>query len=192
MSEEKQLNCLNIGCGLNPMEIIPTEYWHNIDRLRDLEHVFSNEEPWKDKNISFMSLDVDAPNNVLSEMYGKDNMDYVVMDDVIEHLHDPLKVMTDIWRICKDGAQVKITIPYPGSSGSYADLTHKRTINEIALATLVDEVFEKNKERKTNFTPYKLDSRYNFSFSKVDDGYTLKYGKIESYQIILRANKVNK
>lgn len=51
--------------------------------------------------------------------------DKVVCDNVIEHLDDVFKVMEELNRICKNGAEVKIIVPYFRSHWAFIDPTHK-------------------------------------------------------------------
>ena len=45
---------------------------------------------------------------------------------ILEHLEDILKVMEQVWRICKPGAKIIITVPHYSSLYSWIDPTHKR------------------------------------------------------------------
>ena len=38
--------------------------------------------------------------------------DEIIMDHIIEHLDDPIKVIIELYRICKDGAKIKIKTPH--------------------------------------------------------------------------------
>ena len=42
--------------------------------------------------------------------------------DVIEHLSDTVRVMEEIYRICRNGALVHITVPHFSSANAYTDL----------------------------------------------------------------------
>ncbi len=57
----------------------------------------------------------------------KDNSaDEILMDNVLEHLEDTIKVMEELYRICKNKAKIKIYVPYAKSDGAFTDPTHKR------------------------------------------------------------------
>jgi len=45
--------------------------------------------------------------------------------DVIEHLPDVVPVMEEIYRVCRDGAQVHITVPHFSSANAFTDPTHR-------------------------------------------------------------------
>jgi predicted SAM-dependent methyltransferase len=50
--------------------------------------------------------------------------DEILMDNVLEHLPQPLKVVEELYRICKNGAKVTIAVPYFRSYYSTIDPTH--------------------------------------------------------------------
>jgi SAM-dependent methyltransferase len=53
-------------------------------------------------------------------------VDKVVAMHTLEHVSDLVKVMEEIWRVCKHNAEVFINVPYFTSSGAYDDPTHRR------------------------------------------------------------------
>ncbi len=50
--------------------------------------------------------------------------DLVYCKDILEHLHDFVKVMEEIHRVSKSGAEIIITTPHYSCSNSFADPTH--------------------------------------------------------------------
>ena len=59
----------------------------------------------------------------------KDNeIDEVWMDQLLEHLNEPMKAMEEIYRICKSGAMVYVGVPYFRSFYAVIDPTHKNFI----------------------------------------------------------------
>ncbi|MBA3047830.1 methyltransferase domain-containing protein [Patescibacteria group bacterium] len=58
------------------------------------------------------------------------SVDEILMDNVLEHLDDVIKVMEEVYRICKHGAIIKIFAPYYKSSGAFTDPTHKHFFTE--------------------------------------------------------------
>lgn len=63
--------------------------------------------------------------NVFPYPFESETADKVYMDNVLEHLENPLKVMGEIHRICKKGASVKVIVPYFRSVWAFIDPTHK-------------------------------------------------------------------
>ncbi len=52
-------------------------------------------------------------------------VDEIWMDQVLEHLDQPVKVIEELYRICRDGALITIGVPYFRSFYSVIDPTHK-------------------------------------------------------------------
>jgi len=57
--------------------------------------------------------------------FQNEEFDFCVMDNALEHLHQPIKVVEEIYRILKKGGTVKITCPYFRSVWAFIDPTHK-------------------------------------------------------------------
>lgn len=51
---------------------------------------------------------------------------YILMDNVLEHLEDTIKVMEELHRISKPGAIIEIIVPHYSSCGAFSHITHKR------------------------------------------------------------------
>ncbi|OYT40915.1 MAG: hypothetical protein B6U86_03390 [Candidatus Altiarchaeales archaeon ex4484_43] len=58
--------------------------------------------------------------------FNDDEFDLVIMDDVLEHLSDTLKVIEELHRITRDHGLIKISVPHYTSDNYYTDITHKR------------------------------------------------------------------
>ncbi|OGK09914.1 hypothetical protein A2767_01830 [Candidatus Roizmanbacteria bacterium RIFCSPHIGHO2_01_FULL_35_10] len=58
---------------------------------------------------------------------------YILMDNVLEHLDNVIKVMQEIHRILKPNGMVKIIVPYFKSDGAYQDPTHKHFFTEKSM-----------------------------------------------------------
>lgn len=93
---------LNIGCGRKP---IPGAI--NLDITNetrpDIVHDL-NDRPWP------------LADNQFAEVHAY---------DVIEHLDDILGAMEEIYRVCRKGARIFITVPHFSSSNAYSDPTHR-------------------------------------------------------------------
>lgn len=72
--------------------------------------------------------------NVFPYPFFDQEIDQIYMDNVLEHLDDPLKVMEEIYRICKPGARIEISVPYFRSLWAFIDPTHKNyfTVDSFA------------------------------------------------------------
>jgi SAM-dependent methyltransferase len=57
--------------------------------------------------------------------FEENSVDYVYLDNVLEHLDEPIKVMEEIYRILVVGGGVKVITPYFRSIWAFIDPTHK-------------------------------------------------------------------
>ena len=115
---------LNLGCGHDKRQ-----GWLNVDsfagcapdQVADLERT---PWPWPD----------DAAREVL-------------LKHVLEHLgRTPegfLAIMTELWRICRDGAQITVVVPHPRHDQFLSDPTHVRPITPQGL-----ELFSQRRNRE--------------------------------------------
>ena len=53
--------------------------------------------------------------------------------DVVEHLNDTVRVMEEIYRVCRNGARVHITVPHFSSANAYTDPTHRRLFSYFSF-----------------------------------------------------------
>ena len=99
---------LNIGCG------------------RDIKAGWVNLDIYEGKGV-----DVMHDLNKLPLPFDKDEFDFVLCQDILEHVdYNPL--ITDIYRILKKGGTLKIRVPHFTSSINYDDPTH---INGFSIRT---------------------------------------------------------
>ncbi|OGW07965.1 MAG: hypothetical protein A2W75_00495 [Nitrospinae bacterium RIFCSPLOWO2_12_39_15] len=59
--------------------------------------------------------------------------DKVICLDILEHLDNIVKVMEEIYRICKSGAEVSIRVPHFSSTHAYGDPTHRHIFSTESL-----------------------------------------------------------
>lgn len=52
------------------------------------------------------------------------SIDEIWMDNVLEHLPSPMRVMEEVYRIAKNGAKITIAVPYFRSHYAFIDPTH--------------------------------------------------------------------
>ncbi len=57
--------------------------------------------------------------------FREDEIDFVWMDQILEHVDKPLKVVEEIYRVCKSGARYYVGVPYFRSYYATIDPTHK-------------------------------------------------------------------
>jgi hypothetical protein len=54
-------------------------------------------------------------------------------DHLVEHVRDLVGFMAELWRVCKDGAEVTISHPYAFNVRADQDPTHVRRLNEVSF-----------------------------------------------------------
>jgi len=72
--------------------------------------------------------------NVFPYPFEENSVDQIYMDNVLEHLDDPMVVMGELHRILKKDGKVKVIVPYFRSTWAFIDPTHKHffTVNSFA------------------------------------------------------------
>ena len=84
------------------------------------------------------TVDIVHDMNVYPYPFADDTIDEVLLIDILEHLPDTIKVMEEIWRICRNGAVVRILVPYYNSPGACQDPTHKSFFTENTFDYLTE------------------------------------------------------
>lgn len=75
--------------------------------------------------LQFPGVDIVHDLNVFPYPFKDDEIDEIWMDQVLEHLSDPLKVVEELYRISKNDAAITIGVPYFRSFYATIDPTHK-------------------------------------------------------------------
>jgi SAM-dependent methyltransferase len=70
-----------------------------------------------------------------------DSFDQVLMQDVIEHVAEPIRLMEELHRICRNGARIQLRTPHFSSVLAYGDPTHKHYFSRIAIESLAEPRF---------------------------------------------------
>ncbi len=105
---------LNLGCG---KVRIPGSI--GVDRVKIEDYV-----------------DVVHDLDVLSYPFESDSVDEIHFYHVLEHLHDPLKKLEEIYRILKPGGILYMRVPHFSSMGAFTDLTHIRPFGYFSFDCL--------------------------------------------------------
>jgi SAM-dependent methyltransferase len=122
------MNILDIGCGRNKTYgSVGIDFCGNADA--DVRHDL-NSFPYP---------------------FAENTFDRVVMKNVIEHLDNIVKVMEEIHRICKNGAEVLITTPHYSSLYSWQDPTHRHHLALDSFDYFIED---------TKHTNFYSDSRF--------------------------------
>jgi SAM-dependent methyltransferase len=101
---------LDIGCG---NDVYPGYEGVDIKPGRNVRYVQNLEQfPW---------------------IFEDSSVEDVLMYNILEHLHDTLKVMEELHRILVPGGTVKIKVPYYNSYSAATDPTHVRFFSEDTM-----------------------------------------------------------
>lgn len=94
------------------------------------------------KNIDgFVGVDC-VPTSAASVVHNLNNFPYpfddnsvseIILDNVLEHLDDVIKVMEETYRLLEPGALIKINVPYFKSNSAYTDPTHRHFFTETSF-----------------------------------------------------------
>lgn len=87
----------------------------------------------KKKRIGTIGVDIsdDTDADIIHDLntfpypFADNEFDYVYIDNVLEHLDNVVKVLEELHRITKDGATLKIIVPFFRNVLAYIDPTHK-------------------------------------------------------------------
>jgi hypothetical protein len=97
---------LNVGCGKNPIDgwiNLDSAALPGVDIVCDLEAVRASPIALPDESVESFLL-----------------------SHVIEHIHDSLGLMQDLWRLAVPDAVAAIRVPHGGSDAAWEDPTHLR------------------------------------------------------------------
>lgn len=70
-----------------------------------------------------------------------DSFDQILLQDVIEHVAEPMRVFAELRRIVRPGGSVQLRTPHFSSVLAYGDPTHKQYFSTIAIRQLADPRF---------------------------------------------------
>jgi hypothetical protein len=156
---------LNLGCGDKKIE-----GWVNVDlfpacnpdMVVNLEHF---PYPWKDNSI-----------------------DEILLQHVLEHLGQLtdvyLKIIQELYRICKNGTIVHIQVPHPRHDDFLGDPTHVRPITKENLSLFDKSLNQQWIEKKWANTPLGIYLGVDFRIQKVEYIVEHKYlKKIENGEL---------
>ena len=101
---------LNLGCGKNIQK-----GWINVDAVK------------------IDGVDIVCDLNKFPWPFDDDSVDTILMDNILEHLDDVVKVMEEVYRILKVNGNAEIIVPYYKSKNAYKDPTHKHFFTEETM-----------------------------------------------------------
>ncbi len=69
------------------------------------------------------------------------SFDQILLQDVIEHLGAPIRVLEELHRIARPGARIQLRTPHFSSALAYGDPTHRHYFSTIAIRSLAEPRF---------------------------------------------------
>jgi SAM-dependent methyltransferase len=88
--------------------------------------------------------------------------DQVLMQDVIEHLAEPIRVMEEVVRVCRPGARIHLRTPHFSSVLAYSDPTHRHVFSADGIRTLAEPRFAHYTRARLRIVHVTLDLWYPF------------------------------
>jgi len=70
------------------------------------------------------------------------SFDQILMQDVIEHVAEPLRVIAELARVARPGGRIQLRTPHFSSVLAYGDPTHKHYFSTLAVRQLAHPRFE--------------------------------------------------
>jgi len=110
-------------------------------------------------NLDFTKREgVDVVHNLEEFPYPFKNntFDEIFMDNVLEHLEDTIKVMEELYRICKPNAIIEIIVPHYSSCMAFSHITHKRFFGSGTFNNFEKDHWERYSYIKLNILQNKL------------------------------------
>jgi len=77
--------------------------------------------------------------NTFPYPWADNSIDEILMDNVLEHLDDVIKIMEELHRILKPGARLRINVPYFKSNSAFTDPTHRHFFTENSFKYFTEE-----------------------------------------------------
>lgn len=69
------------------------------------------------------------------------SFDQILLQDVIEHVREPIRVFEELHRIARPGARVQLRTPHFSSALAYGDPTHRHYFSTLAIRSLAEPRF---------------------------------------------------
>ena len=67
--------------------------------------------------------------------------DQILLQDVIEHVREPIRVFEELHRIARPGARIQLRTPHFTSVLAYGDPTHRHYFSTVAIRSLAEPRF---------------------------------------------------
>jgi len=85
------------------------------------------------------------------------SFDQILLQDVIEHIAEPYRLMAELHRIGRPGARIQLRTPHFSSVLAYSDPTHRHYFSHAAICSLASPGFEHYTEIRLDVVRVVLD-----------------------------------
>ncbi len=109
--------------------------------------------------IQMPTVDVVHDMNCFPYPFDDESVDEVILCHILEHLLYTVKIMEELWRICKPGAMLEIDVPYYNSPSACDDPTHVSFFTEHTF-----DYFTEDKARALSGFNYYSAARFKIHF----------------------------
>ena len=88
-----------------------------------------------DLRLGFLNVDKNKPYDKKVDLelpeypFKKNTFDYILADNVLEHVHNIVGCIEELHRICKPDGSIEVIVPYYNSPNAFRDLTHCNFFN---------------------------------------------------------------
>ena len=79
------------------------------------------------------AIDICHDLNIFPYPFPDNSVSEIIMDNVLEHLDDVIKVMEELYRISQAGAIIHIKVPYFKSNSAFTDPSHRHFFTETSF-----------------------------------------------------------
>lgn len=104
--------------------------------------------------------------------FEESSVDEILLNHSLEHIGQQssvfLKIMQEIYRICRDEALIKINVPHPRHDNFISDPTHVRAITPGTLSLFDLELNKKWQQMKAANSPFAIYLGVNFKLLSTD------------------------
>lgn len=170
-------------------EELPEGLKLNIGSGKDWRADFINADIQPEKNPDWVLDITNVPwGQSVSTRLGKfkverESFSVILANDVLEHIPDLVKAMTNCKDLLKPGGQMHIHVPYDLSRGAWQDPTHVRAFNENSWLYYTDWHWYLN--WKDRFTLTSLTFHKNSDIECPDELLTMTPRAIDSMSVVL-------